>query len=205
MLERLVDRAAAQVLRDLVQREAVLRAERQHDRVVGGGRLELEVEGAAEALAQREPERAVQPPAVRRVHNELHAPGLVEEALDHETVERGHGTERGAAHREVVDEHRGRFRRDAGGVDQPRARAVRIVALEELVDALTQPRDLCRQLRGARRCLTHPERNGRRGVARVAARAPRRPRCDGSARSACRGGRCRPPSTRRPSPRSQFR
>ena len=45
------------VARHLVEREAVVRAERQHDRVVAGRGLQLEVEGAAELLAQREPER----------------------------------------------------------------------------------------------------------------------------------------------------
>ena len=47
----------------------VLRAEREHHAVVGGGRLQLEIEGDAEALAQHEPERPVEAPAERRVHD----------------------------------------------------------------------------------------------------------------------------------------
>src|SRR5436190_1657796 len=43
-----------QVFRHLGQREAVAGRERQDDRVLGGRRLQLEVELAAEALAQRE-------------------------------------------------------------------------------------------------------------------------------------------------------
>ena len=45
------------------ERETVLRAERQYDGVVAGSRLELEIEGHAEPLAQREPESPVDPPA----------------------------------------------------------------------------------------------------------------------------------------------
>ena len=64
------------------QREAVLGAEREDDRVVVGRRLQLEVEGHAEPLAQGEPESAVDPPAVGGVDDELGALGLVEDPLD---------------------------------------------------------------------------------------------------------------------------
>ncbi len=69
---------------DRVEREAVLRADRQQDRVVRRGGLQLEVEGAAELLAQRQAPGAVDARAERRVDDQLHAAGLVEEALgDH--------------------------------------------------------------------------------------------------------------------------
>ncbi len=71
-----------------VEGEAVLGSEGEHDGVVVGGRLQLEVEGGAEALAQRQPEAPVDPPAQRGVHHHLHAAGLVEEALEHDVVER---------------------------------------------------------------------------------------------------------------------
>ena len=64
----------------------MVRPERQHDRVVGGGGLQLEVERAAEPLAQREPERAVDAPAVGRVDDQLHAAGVVEEPLEDEAL-----------------------------------------------------------------------------------------------------------------------
>ena len=64
------------------QRETVLRAERQDDGVVVGGRLQLEVEGDAEPFAQSEAESPVDPPAERRMDDQLHAAGLVEEALE---------------------------------------------------------------------------------------------------------------------------
>ena len=63
--------------------------ERQHDGVFGGRGLQLEVEGAAEFLAQRQAEGAVDARAERRMDDELHAAGLVEEALEHQGIERG--------------------------------------------------------------------------------------------------------------------
>ena len=165
--ERLLDRAAADVARDLVEREAVVRTERQHDRVVARRGLQLEVEGAAELLAQRETERAVDPAAVRRVDDELHPAGVVEEAFEHERVEGRDRAEHGTAARDVVDDHRGRVDRDAGGLHQPRARAVGIAELEELADPLAQCRHLGRELGRARGCLAAPERHGRRRIARV--------------------------------------
>ena len=73
-----------QHLEDRLEREAVLRAEREQDAVVGGRGLQLEVEAAAEALAQRQAPGAVDAAAEGRVDDELHAARLVEEALgDH--------------------------------------------------------------------------------------------------------------------------
>ena len=83
-----------QVAEDVGQRERVLRAERQQQRVLGGGRLQLEVELAAESLAQRERPRAVDAAAERRVQHELHAARLVEEALEHERLLRRDHAER---------------------------------------------------------------------------------------------------------------
>ena len=88
LLQRLLDRPAGDVAGDFAEREAVVRPERQHDRVVARRGLQLEVEGAAELLAQREAERAVDPTTVRRVQHELHPARVVEEPLEDERVER---------------------------------------------------------------------------------------------------------------------
>ena len=64
-------------------------AERQHDGVFGGRGLQLEVERAAEFLAQREAEGAIDARAVRRVDDELLAAGFIEEALEHQRVALG--------------------------------------------------------------------------------------------------------------------
>ena len=61
-----------------------------HDAVVRGGGLQLEIEGAAEALAQRQAPGAVDARAEGRVEDELHAAGFVEEALGHHVRGCGH-------------------------------------------------------------------------------------------------------------------
>ena len=65
--EDVARRVRAQEVEDVLQREAVGGAEGEHDGVLGGRRLQLEVEGAAEALAQGQPPGAVQAAAERRV------------------------------------------------------------------------------------------------------------------------------------------
>src|SRR5690606_40944446 len=63
---------------------SVLLGEGEQDAVLGRGRLQLEVEGPAEGLAQREPPGPVDAAAERGMDDELHAAGIVEEALgDH--------------------------------------------------------------------------------------------------------------------------
>ena len=54
--------------------------------VLGRRRLQLEVELAAEALAQRQSPGAVDAAAERRMDHQLHAAGFVEEALEHDRV-----------------------------------------------------------------------------------------------------------------------
>ncbi|MCY1273399.1 hypothetical protein D9M70_220080 [compost metagenome] len=73
-----------QVAPHLVEREAVAGGQRQDDRVLGGRRLQLEVEVAAEALAQRQAPGAVDAAAEGRMDHQLHAAGFVEEALQHQ-------------------------------------------------------------------------------------------------------------------------
>ena len=166
--KRLLDGAAADVARDLVEREAVVRTERQHDRVVARRGLQLEVERAAELLAQRETERAVDPAAVRRVDHELHAAGVVEEPLEHERVERRHRAEHGAAARDVVDDHRGGVaveRRRSRAATRARRRRRRARGTRRR--APRSARHLGRELGRARRRLAAPERHRRRRVARV--------------------------------------
>ncbi len=81
----------------------MLLGQRDVDAVVGRRRLQLEVERAAEALAQRQSPRFVDPPAERRMDDELHAAALIEEALGDDGGLRGHGAEHGAAHDDVFD------------------------------------------------------------------------------------------------------
>ena len=101
----------AQEFEDDLERKGVLLAQRDHDAVVGGGGLQLEVEGAAEALAQRQSPGAVDARAERRVDDELHAAGFVEEALGDDACVGGQRAERGAARLHVLD---GLFARRGG-------------------------------------------------------------------------------------------
>ena len=96
----------------------MLGPQRQHDRVVVGGGLELEVEGGAEALAQGQPEAAVDPPSERRVGDQLHAARLVEEALEHHVVGRGQHAEDGAPGGEVLDQLGRRLGVDPAHLDE---------------------------------------------------------------------------------------
>src|SRR5689334_12292971 len=82
----------------------MLRPQRQQQRVLGRRGLQLEVELPAEALAQRESPGAVDARAERRMQDELHAAGLVEEALQHERVLRRQHAEGGARGGKVVDD-----------------------------------------------------------------------------------------------------
>src|SRR5437016_11849831 len=88
---------------DLLEREAVLGAERQDDRVLGGGRLQLEVEAAAEPLAEREAPRAVDPAPEGRVQHQLHPARLVKEALQHQRLLRRDNPEDLLRRLEILD------------------------------------------------------------------------------------------------------
>src|SRR5437762_2407894 len=93
-----------QIPRHLVERKAVAGREREHDRIFGGRCLQLEVELAAEALAQRETPGAVDAAAEGRMNHELHATGFVEETLEDDRLLRRHRTERGARGGQILDE-----------------------------------------------------------------------------------------------------
>ena len=188
---------------DALQREAVLLAERQHDAVVGGGGLQLEVEADAEALAQREPEGPVDAPAERRVHDELHAARLVEEALgDDGGVASASAAER---RRAVAHVRRRAAPRASGGepalAHEPGERRGALCAATASRSRATAA-DSSRVRAGA-----SPSQNGIVGGAPCGvldAHAPRSRRA-GSATSGCRAGRCRRACSRRRSPRSPCR
>src|SRR5207237_649931 len=79
--------------------------ERQHDGVIGGCRLQLEVERAAEFFAQRQSQAAVDPRAEGAMDDELHAARVIEEALQHQVLLTGHDAQRGPADGQVIDDH----------------------------------------------------------------------------------------------------
>src|SRR5580765_6075345 len=85
------------------ERKRVLGAEREEQRVLGGGGLQLEVELAAESLTEREAPCLVDAASERRVQDELHAARFVEESLQDDRVLRRQHAKRGEAVREVCD------------------------------------------------------------------------------------------------------
>ena len=109
------------------ERKRVLRAERQEQRVVGGGRLQLEVELAAEALAEREAPGAIDAAAQRGVQDELHAARLVEEALDDQRPLGRQRAEEPPRLAEIVDDLERRGARRARRLDQPVESGLRLV------------------------------------------------------------------------------
>ena len=166
--QHLARRLRAQVVKDVVQREAVLRPQRQHDIVFGGGGLQLLVERAAELLAEGEAPGPVHPPAEGGVEHELHPAGLVEEAFEDDAPLRGNHAEGGLGRGEVLDGLLGGRVFDAGLGGEP-SRSVfdtlevgRLLGAEPPVDLGAQGGDLFGKLGGARRGLAEPEGNRRR-------------------------------------------
>ncbi|MCW0461171.1 hypothetical protein NB717_002239 [Xanthomonas sacchari] len=160
-------RRGAQIACHLVQGEAVPGRQRQHDRVLGRGRLQLEIEGAAEALAQGQAPGAVDAAAVDAVDHQLGAAGGIEEAFQHDALLGRQGAQRRMRAAQVIDDLlRG------GGVQRQRAaqplqRLRRAALLQRLRDFGPQPRHAQRQRVAAPGRLADPERDVGRCAARV--------------------------------------
>ncbi len=108
------------------QREAVLGAEREHDRVVIGCGLQLEVEGDAEALAKSQPKGAVDASAKRRVQDQLRTLALVEAAFDDDALLGGQVAERAQPGGTVGHHLLGHLGGDAGALAHQHACALTV-------------------------------------------------------------------------------
>ena len=148
-----------QVAGDVTQLEAVRRGERQDDGVLGRRGLKLEIERAAEALAQGEAPGAVDAAAEGRMDDELHAARFVEEALEDDALLRRQRAERRARGREITGQLCRRGGRDSRLADEPGGRALH-ACIELRLELRTQPRDARRELVGTARGLAEPEGNG---------------------------------------------
>ncbi len=143
----------------------MLRAGREQDRVVVRRGLQLEVERDAEPLAQREPPCAVDAHAERRMHDELHPAGVVEEALEHDVGVRRHDAESVSRRAHVIDHLlRAEFRERALGLQ---SLAERLPVVQPRADIPPQLPDFLRQLHGPPGRLAEPERDRRRRTLRV--------------------------------------
>ena len=135
-------RAGMKVTGDLGQLEAVRRRQRQHDGVLGRRRLQLEVERAAEALAQGQSPGAIDATAEGRVNDQLHAAGFVEEAFENDGLLGRQRPERGARGGQIVHQL------PCGGCCDARLRRE---PLRRRLESLIQPRlELQAQPRDAR-------------------------------------------------------
>ena len=119
MLDGLEGVGGGDVAEGLFEREGVLGAEREEDGVVVGGGLEFEVEAHAEALAEGEAPGSVDALAKGGVDDQLHAAGVVEEALEDDVVVRGHDAEAVVGGAQVVGDLVGAELRDVAFGLQP--------------------------------------------------------------------------------------
>ena len=208
--EHVVGAGRVQVAGHFLQREAVAGGQRQHDRVLGRRGLQLEVELAAEALAQRQSPGAVDAAAERRVDHQLGAAGFVEEALEHDGRLGRQYAERGLGGGEVVGQLlRGGGRRAAPTLLRAAMRPVAASRTSAGIAAgRRSPRAGAKRPATARRCARapRPARTGCSAACRgrlppAAGRAPRA----GCGSWCCRAGRCRRPGSRPRSPRAPSR
>ena len=107
------------VTRNIAKLEAVRGGQRQHDVVLGRRRLKLEVELAAEALAQRQTPGAIDAAAERRMNDELHPARFVEEALKHDRRPGSAGSRKRLRRGKIFDELLGGRQGDADVLSQP--------------------------------------------------------------------------------------
>ena len=187
-----------------VEREAVLRTEREDDSVVIGRGLELEVEGGTEPLPECEAQSLVDPATEGGVDDQLHAAGLVEEALEDDVLLAGDDAQPLPPGGEVSAQLDGRLLGDATGIlDVPPGGRLDPRA----ADAARPPGARPRRSRRAPGCGSGPPPT-RTGwwvaCPRHRSPAPRRPRPGEPATNGCRAGTRRRPSTRWRSPRSPF-
>ncbi len=144
-------------------------------------------------LAQRQPPRAVDARAERRVQHQLHAAALVEEALGDDR-RRSSARRRGSPCRHARTRRPARRRR--GRARTPRSSHSHRRGVVALVDGRAHGATLRAR---ARSCAPVPRRSRTESTAARRARLPRarrRLRRGGSSTSWCRAGRCRPPCFR---------
>ena len=196
----------------------VLLGQRDVDAVVGRGGLQLEVEAAAEALAQRQAPGLVDAAAEGRVQDQLHAAALVEEALGDDGVLRRHRAEHRAAVDDVGDELQ---RGGAAQMPQLVHAAMRCMWRHRVLrrgcapgrrsqrairDRLAQVGDAVAEDGGSLRRLAFPEgHGGRRAVGVFDQDAALRPRRAARASLCCPAGSRRRGRSRRRSARPAWR
>ena len=167
-----------QIARRVAQFETMRRRQRQHDVVLGRSGLQFEIELAAEPLAQGEAPGAINPAAIGRMDDELHAARFVEEAFEHDRFLGGQAAERRMRRGEIFDQLLGGRSRNANIDAEPFDHAF----------AIRVPPKSRRRFRRAAAIRTE--------TVRRCGQAPRRARTGSSA--ACRAHLQRAPDRARP-------
>ncbi len=155
--QRVAKRGGVEIAEHVIQREGMLRPQRQEHAFLGGRGLQLEVERATKLLPQRQSPRPIHSAAEWRVQHQLHAAGFIEESLEHEGVLGREKAEQSLGICQVVNDLMGRRPRDADTVHEPPDGRVRIV--EARLDVGAQPSDSPGQFGAPGRRLPEPERN----------------------------------------------
>ena len=159
-----------QIARNFVELEAVRGGEREHDVVLGSGGLQLEIELAAKAFAQRQTPGAIDAAAIGRMDDELHAARFIEEALQHDGILRRQAAERRVRRSEIFDQLLARRLCDADlrrSANATRSAPVGSRSQRCGSDLVAQARHRLGELIAAARRFAEPERNGRRHAVRV--------------------------------------
>ena len=143
----------------------MLLAQRQHNAIICCRGLQLEIEGQAEALANRQAPRAIDAAAKRGVQDELHAARFIKESFGDDGLGRRHAPQDGHRLRHVRDDllRTAPVRSCLG--DEPLRDAFSVA--QPVRHSLTQRGDRLRELCRARRGLAEPEGNRRRRAMRI--------------------------------------
>ncbi len=165
--QRLGNLLAGQHGRDAGEREAVLGPERQDHGVVVGRRLQLEVEGHAEPLAQGQAEGTVHAPAEWGVDDELRTLALVEAPLHHDPLARRQVSERLEPRRGVGDHLLGHLLGHPGALAHQTPRPRPVAGVQDRLEGGAQVAHRLGELGRAGRGLAQPEGDGGRQVAGV--------------------------------------
>src|SRR5947207_6440894 len=120
--QEVTHRFGIQIAKNLLKRERMLRAKRNHDCIICRCRLELEIERTTKTFSQRESPCAVDPITKWRVKNQLHPARFIKKALHHQSLLRRNCAERPISVREVFADRFRRFIRQPHFVDQLRTR-----------------------------------------------------------------------------------
>ena len=150
----------AEVGEDLLQGEAVLRSQGEDDGVLIGGGLELEVKGPTETLAQGQAPGPVDAPAKGGVDHHLHAPALIEEALQHNRILGRNDPQRLLLGGQVLGKLLRGGQAEPPFLHQPTYGS--LVPFQQSVHLLSQARNSGRELGGAGRSFPQPEGDGGR-------------------------------------------